>query len=151
LFNSVIISFLRFLIANNEITPIINVIKVIHKFEKLTNIERKEIDTQKNVNPITMIFWLFKSFIFIKKRNINVISIKIPESINHNTIEMSDVLPPTKVSSNASLTKYKIIPLYNVKIKKKDEVIAEIKSIDFVVIFKVINYSRTLLVLRSMH
>ena len=57
---------------------------------------------------------------------------------------MSDVLPPTKVSSNASLTKYNIIPLYNVKIKKKDEAIAEIKSIDFVVIFKVVNYSKTL-------
>ena len=80
-----------------------------------------------------------------------VISIKIPEIINHKIIEILEVLPPTKVSSNASLTKYKIIPLYNVKIKKKDEVIAEIKSIDFVVIFKVINYSRTLLVLRSMH
>ena len=64
---------------------------------------------------------------------------------------MSDVLPPTKVSSNALLTKYKIIPLYNVKIKKKDETTAEIKSIDFVVIFKVINYSKTLSVLKSMH
>ena len=41
-----------------------------------------------------------------------VISIKIPEIINHKIIEISDVLPPTKVSSNASLTKYKIIPLY---------------------------------------
>ena len=39
-------------------------------------------------------------------------SVKIPEIINHKTIEISDVLPPTKVSSNASLTKYKIKPLY---------------------------------------
>ena len=31
-------------------------IKVIHKFEKLKNVERKEIETQKKVNPITMIF-----------------------------------------------------------------------------------------------
>ena len=42
-----------------------------------------------------------------------VISIKIPEMVNHKKIEISDVVPPTKVSSNASFTKYKIIPLYD--------------------------------------
>ena len=41
-------------------------------------------------------------------------SIKIPEIINHKIIEILEVPPPTNVSSNASLTKYKIIPLYKV-------------------------------------
>ena len=92
--------------------PIDDVSNVIHKFEKATNTEKKETVNQKNIKPITIIFWLFKSFIFKKKRNMEVISIKIPEIINHKTIEILEVLPPTKVSSNASLTKYKIIPLY---------------------------------------
>jgi hypothetical protein len=43
-----------------------------------------------------------------------VISIKIPEIIKYKIIEVLEVLPPTKVSSNASLTKYKITPLYKV-------------------------------------
>tara|TARA_E500000178_G_scaffold24727_1_gene22767 strand:+ start:103 stop:282 length:180 start_codon:yes stop_codon:yes gene_type:complete len=46
-----------------------------------------------------------------------VISIKIPEIINHKIIEILELLTPTKVSSNASLIKYKIIPLYKVKSK----------------------------------
>ena len=66
-----------------------------------------------------------------------VISVKIPEIVNHKKIEISDVLPPTKVSSNASLTKYKMIPLYDAQIKKNEEVKAEIKSIDLVEIFKI--------------
>ena len=80
-----------------------------------------------------------------------IISIKIPEIINHKIIEILEVLPPTKVSSNPSLTKYKIIPLYKAKIKNADEVKAEINSIDLVVIFKPINYLKTLLVLKLMH
>ena len=66
-----------------------------------------------------------------------VISVKIPEIVNHKKIETSDVLPPTNVSSNASLTKYKIIPLYDAQIKKNEEVKAEIKSINLVEIFKI--------------
>ena len=42
-----------------------------------------------------------------------VMSVKIPAIVNHKKIEISEVLPPTKVSSNASLMKYKIIPLYD--------------------------------------
>ena len=92
--------------------PTVKVINEIQKFNKFISIKNIEIVIQKTVKPVTIIFWLFKSFIFKKKRNMEVISIKIPEIINHKIIEILEVLPPTKVSSNASLTKYKIIPLY---------------------------------------
>ena len=54
--------------------------------------------SQKKVKPIITIFYL--SLLFLEKRNIKVISIEIPEIINHKIIEISDVLPPTKVSSS---------------------------------------------------
>ena len=47
--------------------PIDDVSNVIHKFEKATNTEKKETVNQKNIKPITIIFRLFKSFIFKKK------------------------------------------------------------------------------------
>ena len=40
----------------NEIIPIEDVSNVINKFEKVTNIEKKETVNQKNIKPITIIF-----------------------------------------------------------------------------------------------
>ena len=94
--------------------PTDNVSIVIDKFENFIKIVKIEIEIQKNVRPTNIVFWLFKSFILSSNKNMRVKRVKIPEIINHKIIEISDVLPPTNVSSNASFTKYKIIPLYNV-------------------------------------
>ena len=48
--------FFRFFEAKNEIMPIDDVSNVIHKFEKVTNIEKKETVNQKNIKPKTIIF-----------------------------------------------------------------------------------------------
>ena len=130
-FSRFFISLFKFFIAIKHITIGIEEIINKKKYSLYRIIRRRVINTQEIKTPDNIVFWLFRSFIFIKKKNKKVVKSIIPHIKNHNVIEISEVLPPTNVSSKAWFMKYKIIALYIAKQANVKEEIPEIKKAFF--------------------